>query len=254
MVTLSPVLSGISVGSLDSSRYPLSPASRCAYHLFHLQGDIHGIAFIGITRQLNRNRTSSSAFNTGADGATVSTAKSPAGPGHWCYLPGLWFPRLQKLTICRHFIRRNGHISFTCSPSSAVSVCSTVSVVPSGLVTSASGYHRQRCLSVPWLRSVHILQLFGIHTICRFRNGNYRFASVAPSPSVSPGIWVSAAKQPHSRVSPGYCPESEWHWRCLPVNHRILRNIHGYFTGSHSSLVTVCVTFSVVLSGRVTVV
>ena len=57
MVTLSPLLSGISVGSLDVSRYPLSPASRCAYHLFIFKGDFNGITFIGITRQDNRNRT-----------------------------------------------------------------------------------------------------------------------------------------------------------------------------------------------------
>ncbi len=83
MVALSPVLSGISVGSLDVQ--PLSPfssASRCVYHPASREGDINGIAFIGITRQLNRNRTIILCFITGADLAPLYPLRSqPAGPG-----------------------------------------------------------------------------------------------------------------------------------------------------------------------------
>ena len=81
MVALSPLLSGINAGVSDVQ--PLSPFSKVTVCLspFSSSKVISTVSpLLASVGKSTETEPSSSAFNTGADGATVSTAKSVGLP------------------------------------------------------------------------------------------------------------------------------------------------------------------------------
>ena len=204
MVALSPLLSGISVGSLDVQ--PLSPFSSVTVCLppFSSSKVTSTVSpLLASPGSSTETEPSSSAFNTGADGATVSTAKSAGCPWPLVLPAGSVISAVTEywpsaVTLSAGMVTS----ALPAVTSSAVSVCSTVSVVPSGLVTVSV---RVSPAALP----------FGtVTSVCTPSFSSSAFtpsaasgmattgvASVAPSPSVSPGIWVSAVK---STTFPGF--------------------------------------------------
>ena len=175
-----------------------------------------------------------------ASGSQVSTVKSVGWPRplvftcrvcdfpqftEYCgHLPSLYPPEWsQPRFTCSHFIcgqrvlhrvrravrfsdrQRQGITGSTAFPGTVTSVCHTV---PSALRHSA---------------------------VCCFRNGYYRCCCICCTITIRyPRDLGIGSKISHIPGFAGFTALSQTDTDAvLPVNHRILRNIHGYFTGSH---------------------
>ena len=145
------------------------------------------------------------------------------------------FRSYRILAICRHFIRRNGHSRFTCSHF----ICGQRVLHRVRRAVRFSDRQRQGITGSTAFRyrdfGLHtVLQLFGIHAVCCFRNGYYRCCICCTITIGIPRDLGIGSKINHipglRRVTALSQTDTD---AVLPVNHRILRNIHGYFTGSH---------------------